>query len=140
MRKVHLCNREFDDGKATSRGVRVDWPRRKNDAVWEALDGVLTWKASRAALFLSTFRVNTLLDTDAVNLRTGKDASGHVSLRSAIEAANSRPSADTIMLPSGMIRLTIAGANEDRAATGDLDMNRQLEHQGEGRRIERYQR
>jgi len=32
----------------------------------------------------STFRVNTLLDTDAVNLKTGKDSSGHVSLRSAI--------------------------------------------------------
>ena len=71
---------------------------------------------------LSTFRVNTLLDTVAVNLKTGKDASGHISLRSAIEAANSRPNADTILLPNGTIKLTIAGADEDNAATGDLDI------------------
>ena len=57
---------------------------------------------------LSTFKVNTLLDTVAVNFKTGKDASGHISLRSAIEAANSRPNSDTILLPSGTIRLTIA--------------------------------
>ena len=71
---------------------------------------------------LSTFKVNTLLDTVAVNLKTGKDASGHISLRSAIEAANSRPNSDTILLPNGTIKLTIAGANEDNAATGDLDI------------------
>ncbi len=29
---------------------------------------------------LTTFKVNTLLDTVAVNLKTGKDASGHISL------------------------------------------------------------
>ena len=73
-------------------------------------------------LVLSTFKVNTLLDTVAVNLKTGKDASGHISLRSAIEAANSRPNSDTILLPNGTIKLTIAGANEDNAATGDLDI------------------
>ena len=71
---------------------------------------------------LSTFKVNTLLDTVAVNLKTGKDASGHISLRSAIEAANSRPNSDTILLPNGTIKLTIVGANEDNAATGDLDI------------------
>jgi hypothetical protein len=36
----------------------------------------------------ATFLVNELLDTHAVNLLTGMDATGHVSLRSAIEAAN----------------------------------------------------
>jgi hypothetical protein len=71
---------------------------------------------------LSTFKVNTLVDSVAVNLETGKDASGHISLRSAIEAANARPNSDTILLPAGTIRLTIAGANEDNAATGDLDI------------------
>ena len=71
---------------------------------------------------LSTFKVNTLLDTVAVNLKTGKDASGHISLRSAIEAANSRPNSDTILLPNGTIKLTIVGPNEDNAATGDLDI------------------
>ena len=47
-------------------------------------------------LVLSTFKVNTLLDTVAVNLNTGKDASRHISLRSAIQAANSKPNSDTI--------------------------------------------
>ncbi len=79
-------------------------------------------EALEARQVLSTFRVNTLLDTVAVNLKTGKDASGHISLRSAIEAANSRPNSDTILLPNGTIKLTIVGANEDNAATGDLDI------------------
>src|SRR5262249_44141337 len=70
----------------------------------------------------STFRVNTLLDTVAVSLQTGKDSSGHVSLRSAIQAANAKPNADTIIVPQGTITLTIAGTNEDNAATGDLDI------------------
>ena len=81
---------------------------------------------------LSTFKVNTLLDTVAVNLKTGKDASGHISLRSAIEAANSRPNSDTILLPNGTIKLTIAGANEDSAATGDLDIKGNLTIKGKG--------
>ena len=39
---------------------------------------------------LSTFRVNTTLDTVAVDLKKGKDATGHISLRSAIQAADAR--------------------------------------------------
>jgi fibronectin-binding autotransporter adhesin len=80
----------------------------------------------------STFRVNTLLDTVAVNLNTGKDASGHISLRSAIQAANARPNADTITVPAGTITLTIAGANEDNAATGDLDIRGSVTIKGKG--------
>ena len=73
-------------------------------------------------LVLSNFRVNTTLDTVAVNLKNGKDASGHISLRSAIQAANARPSADTILLPKGTITLSIAGSGEDNSASGDLDI------------------
>src|SRR5262249_38991937 len=72
---------------------------------------------------LSTFRVNTTLDTVAVNLKTGKDASGHISLRSAIMAADSRGGNNTIVVPAGTCTLTIAGAREDQDATGDLDIN-----------------
>ena len=75
---------------------------------------------------LSTFRVNTVLDTVAVNLKTGKDASGHISLRSAIMAANSKPNADTIIMPKGTYILTIAGAGEDNDETGDLDIHGKL--------------
>ena len=33
---------------------------------------------------MSTFHVNTVDDTPAVSLKTGKDAAGHISLRSAL--------------------------------------------------------
>ena len=75
---------------------------------------------------LSTFRVNTTLDTVAVNLKTGKDASGHISLRSAIMAADAKPNADTIIVPAGTFTLTIPGTGEDNDATGDLDINGNL--------------
>lgn len=44
------------------------------------------------------------------------------SLREAIIAANNNPGADIITLPPGNYVLTIAGADEDAAATGDLDI------------------
>jgi hypothetical protein len=56
---------------------------------------------------LSTFHVNTTLDTVAVNLKTGKDASGNISLRSAIMAADANPKSDTIVLPAGTFTRTI---------------------------------
>ena len=62
-----------------------------------------------------TFNVNTTNDTHAANLTTGQDASGSISLRSAIEAANSQASTagspHTINVPSGTYNLTITNAN-----------------------------
>ena len=83
---------------------------------------------------MSTFRVNTTLDTVAVDLRTGKDASGHISLRSAIMAANASGGSNTIKLAKGMYKLTIAGANEDASATGDLDIKSNVNIKGSGSR------
>src|SRR4051812_17951417 len=80
----------------------------------------------------AVFSVNTVLDTVAVNLQTGKDAQGHISLRSAIMAANAHPGADTILLPNGTFKLTIAGTGEDAAAKGDLDIRGDLNIQGKG--------
>ena len=79
---------------------------------------------------LSTFKVNTTLDTVAVNLKNGKDATGHISLRSAIEAADAHGGANTIILPAGTFTLTIAGAGEDASATGDLDITGNLTIKG----------
>ena len=62
---------------------------------------------------LSAFQVNTTLDTVAVNLSTGRDAAGHISLRSAIMATNAQGGNNTIVLPNGNYKLTLAGANED---------------------------
>ena len=80
----------------------------------------------------ATFTVNTTLDTVAVNLQNGKDSTGHISLRSAIQAADAKPGADTIKLPSGTFTLTIAGANEDAAARGDLDLHGNITITGKG--------
>jgi CSLREA domain-containing protein len=54
------------------------------------------------------------------------------SLREAIIAANVSPGADAITLPAGTYTLTIAGANEDASATGDLDINGDLTINGAG--------
>ncbi len=72
---------------------------------------------------LSTFKVNTTLDTVAANLKNGKDASGHISLRSAIMAADAHGGENTIVLPSGTFTLTIAS---------DLDITRNLTINGKG--------
>ncbi len=53
-------------------------------------------------------------------------------LRSAIQAADAKPNADTIILPQGTLSLTIAGAGEDNAATGDLDIRGNLKIKGKG--------
>jgi len=49
----------------------------------------------------AVFVVNTTADTAAVNLTTGEDAQGNVSLRSALQAANSTAAADTIRFAIG---------------------------------------
>lgn len=46
--------------------------------------------------------------------------------------ANATPGADTIMLRAGTYRLTLAGAGEDAAATGDLDILQNLTIEGAG--------
>ncbi|MBL8865194.1 MAG: tandem-95 repeat protein [Planctomycetia bacterium] len=45
-----------------------------------------------------------------------------LSLREAVIAANANPGDDTIILTTGTHTLSLAGANEDAAATGDLDI------------------
>src|SRR5438105_4347922 len=47
---------------------------------------------------------------------------GLLSLREAIIRSNATPGQETIALPAGTYRLTLAGAYEDAAATGDLDI------------------
>ena len=81
---------------------------------------------------LSTFQVNTTLDTVAVNLGNGKDATGHISLRSAIMAADAKGAPTRSSCPRGTFTLTIAGAGEDASATGDLDITGNLTIKGKG--------
>jgi hypothetical protein len=55
-----------------------------------------------------------------------------LSLREAIIEANATPKADTIVVPAGTYMLTLAGADEDAAATGDLDITTDLTIRGAG--------
>jgi CSLREA domain-containing protein len=71
----------------------------------------------------ATFTVTTTLDTVA--------ADGKVSLREAISAANARPGPDTIVLPAGVYRLSLAGADDANAA-GDLDVHDSTVFRGAG--------
>jgi CSLREA domain-containing protein len=72
----------------------------------------------------ATFVVDSTVD--AVDATPGDGVcatSGAVcTLRAAIQESNALAGADTVNLPSGTYTLTIAGAFEDAAATGDLDI------------------
>jgi len=53
------------------------------------------------------FTVNTTNDTHAANLTTGDDGTGHVSFRSALEAANNLGGTQAIVVPAGTYNLTL---------------------------------
>ena len=76
--------------------------------------------SAEAAVFI----VNSF--SDAVDNSIGNaicaTSAGECTLRGAIQEANFANDPDTISLPSGLFTLTIAGADEDMAATGDLDI------------------
>src|SRR5262245_52263252 len=63
----------------------------------------------------ATFNVTTTLD--AIDPADGKR-----SLREAITAANNLAGPDTILLPAGVYKIALGGANEDLNATGDFDV------------------
>ena len=88
---------------------------RRYRAALEALEG---------RVVLSTLKVNTFLDTVAVNPTVSpKDSSGHISLRSAIQFADANPkSSDTIDLHTGTYNLTIPPTGDDGPQDGDLDI------------------
>src|SRR5262245_60599913 len=69
--------------------------------------------------------------TTAVDVVNPND--GLLSLREALLAANASVGvADTISVPAGTYVLTLIGANEDAAASGDLDVGGDLTIQGVG--------
>ncbi len=76
--------------------------------------------------YAATFTVTKTADT-----KDGTCAAD-CSLREAIIAANANAGADTINLPAGTYTLSIAGANENIAASGDLDIRADLTIVGGG--------
>jgi len=98
-------------------------------------------RGTRAALVLciglaatargTTITVNSTDDSLAVD--------GNCTLREAIIAANTDAAvdacpagsgADVVVVPAGTYTLTLIGADEDAAATGDLDVTADLEIDG----------
>jgi VCBS repeat-containing protein len=72
----------------------------------------------------STFVVSTTADTQDANPGDGlaQDSNGNTSLRAAFMEANALAGADTIVVPAGTYRLSLAGTSENAARTGDLDV------------------
>ena len=91
-----------------------------------------------------TFTVNTTVDE--VDTNPGDHicltATGHCSLRAAVQEANASTNVstnsqgafipDVISVPAGTYTLTLSGANENLAATGDLDITDNVEIDGAG--------
>lgn len=73
----------------------------------------------------ATFNVTTALDVV-------DPADGKRSLREAVTAANSLAGPDVIVVPTGVYRITLAGAGEDANATGDFDITDSVTVQGAG--------
>jgi CSLREA domain-containing protein len=81
----------------------------------------------------ATFTVTTTNDaTDAAIDGACGITGGGCSLRAAIQEANATTAADTITLPAGRYRITLAGVGEDAAATGDFDSTNDLTITGAG--------
>ncbi|MGC1376639.1 MAG: choice-of-anchor Q domain-containing protein [Anaerolineales bacterium] len=76
---------------------------------------------------LPTLIVTRTEDTDG-GVCTGVDCS----LRQAVLASNSCPGVQTIQIPAGNYILTHTGADEDAAASGDLDITDSVIIRGEG--------
>jgi CSLREA domain-containing protein len=92
-----------------------------------ALLVVVAASGSRPA-YAATFTVDSTADVvDAIpGDGTCATAGGDCTLRAAIQETNALAGADTVNLPSDTYSLTIPGADEDAAATGDLDITDDL--------------
>jgi CSLREA domain-containing protein len=83
-----------------------------------------------------TFAVNST--ADAVDASPGDGVcetgagNGVCTLRAAVQEANAAPGAAVVQLPAGEYLLSIPGMDEDRGATGDLDVLGRLTIRGAG--------
>jgi len=96
---------------------------------------VLTVLFCGAAVYGDTFvvtRTNDRVDAvpgDGICATLG----GHCTLRAAIMEANALAGEDTIEVPAGVYALSLVGAAENAALTGDLDITDSLRIEGAGR-------
>jgi hypothetical protein len=99
-----------------------------------ALAATLLAGLSAGVATAATFMVDSQLD--AVDATPGDGlcatASNACTLRAAVQEANALAGPDVVEVPAGVHTLTIAGAAEDLAATGDLDVTSDLTIEGSG--------
>lgn len=102
------------------------------------LISIATWLGSPLAVAYANVSIVTITVTTVVDELT---ANNQCSLREAIQAANTDSAVggcpagsgdDRILLPGGVLLLTLAGANEDNNGTGDLDIRSNLTLSGLG--------
>jgi hypothetical protein len=98
---------------------------------------VTAWSAgSQSQAQANTFTANTTLDAQDANPGDGAcetaPGNGVCSLRAAVQESNAQPGADVIVLPAGVYTLTLAGALENDARFGDLDIHDDLTLEGAG--------
>jgi CSLREA domain-containing protein len=107
---------------------------------------MLTARASAFALFLIAIAFLAIISTPQTTIaggggtfvvtKTTDTADGtcdaDCSLREAIIAANGQSGTDTIILSAGTYDLSILGAGENAAATGDLDVTESITIDGVG--------
>ena len=91
-----------------------------------ALAGLTLVVAPASVAYAASFAVTKTADT------ADGACDSDCSLREAIIAANAAPGADSIRVPAGTYTLALAGAGEDAAATGDLDILGDLTIRGAG--------
>ena len=101
---------------------------------FQVLAWVLFSMATPGLVGAKTFIVDSTLDEPDKNPGDGvcMSASGHCTLRAAIQEANALPGPDVIKLKTGLYMLTIPGRSEDGSATGDLDITEDLAIIGTG--------
>jgi CSLREA domain-containing protein len=99
-----------------------------------ALVTVLLLLSAPSTARAASFTVDSIADAVDANPGDGAcgDLTGKCTLRAAIMETNALAGADTIVLPAGTYTLAIAGAGEDAAATGDLDITDEVTITGAG--------
>ncbi|HEY1381768.1 MAG TPA: choice-of-anchor Q domain-containing protein [Gemmataceae bacterium] len=115
----------------------LGWPRRFPRRPPRGLASAVAradFLCLEARVLPAVFTVNSF--ADGADARPGDGvaltADGRVTLRAAIMEANALGGASTIVLPAGSYTLSLAGANEDAAATGDLDILAPITVRGAG--------